>query len=292
MSHAGKERYDNIVIPDDKLLAAIGKGIHKEKRQREKKIIRNLSSMAAAFLLIVYVMANSPILYSYASEIPILKTFVQALRAGGGGKVMNDATVVVDADSSSITISFASKGKITKQVASYEISDHVAPARAEVTFHGMKENMYPVLEEKLLQLDAVKEVYKIKTLDAKDLAFVIVLKRLYNYELMEFADPGSLTIHFFQDAYYTKGERRPEQTVYYLRTEPVRFGSKLKSMLTEYKNEDPTQIRTTEGYYVLSIGEYDSRTEAEKALAKLNGRYGEDTGFYIGSGTAAGVPER
>lgn len=45
--------------------------------------------------------------------------------------------------------------------------------------------------------------------DENDMAFVIVLKELYNYELMEFSNPGSMTIRFYQDAYYTAEEKRP-----------------------------------------------------------------------------------
>ncbi len=36
MLNAGKESYDNIVIPDDKLLAAIENGINREKNSGKK----------------------------------------------------------------------------------------------------------------------------------------------------------------------------------------------------------------------------------------------------------------
>ena len=56
-----------------------------------------------------------------------------------------------------------------------------------------------------MKIDAVADVYRI-TGKENDLAFSVVLEKGYNYEVMEFSNPGSLSINFFPDAYYTEDE--------------------------------------------------------------------------------------
>ena len=86
---------------------------------------------------------------------------------------------------------------------SYSVLYHYAPVRVQIVFHGIDSGFYDLLKEKLDEADAVLDMYRIKTLRENDMAFVIVLKELYNYEIMEFSDPGSMIIRFYQDAYYT-----------------------------------------------------------------------------------------
>lgn len=141
MLDIGKQNYENIVIPDDKLLAAIGKGIHKEKRIRGKKLIRNFTVAAAACMMLLFSCANIPALYAYANEIPFIKTFVQAFHVGSGGKELENTTVEISSDSNSITITFLLEGKITNEVASYSASYHYAPVRMQMTFHQMDSSL-------------------------------------------------------------------------------------------------------------------------------------------------------
>lgn len=291
MLNTGKESYDNISIPDEKLLAAIGKGIHREKLRHRKRILQSSLTAAVACILILYGCANIPALYTYAKEIPVIKEFVQALRAGRGGKGQENAAPVVSSDSKSVTISFSAEGEVTDEVLSYSVSCHYAPVRLQLTFHGIGDGFCDLLKQKLDGVDAVADIYPIKTLQENDAAFVIVLNELYNYELMEFFDPGSLTIRFYQDAYYTAEEKRPGQTVYFLRTDAVPFDENLVSLLMKYQEENPCQIRNTAGEYLLVIGGYDAQEEAEQRCKEMMKKYGADNGFYVSSGTIGDVPE-
>lgn len=291
MLNTGKESYDNISIPDEKLLAAIGKGIHREKNRRRKRMFQGSLTAAAACILLLYGCANIPVLYTYAKDIPIIKEFVQALRMGSGGKEQENVMPVVSSDSNSVTISFSEKGEVTDEVLSYSISYHYAPVRIQIVFHGAESGFFDLLKEKLDGVDAIKDIYPIKTLQENDAAFVIVLKELYNYELMEFSNPGSLTIRFYQDAYYTAEEKHPGQTVYFLRTEAVSFDETLVSLLLKYQEENPCQVRNTAGGYLLVIGGYDTQEEAEQCYKEMVKKYGADNEFYVSSGEIEAVPE-
>lgn len=291
MLNMGKERYDNISIPDEKLLAAIGKGLRKEKRQRKKRVFQRAAVTAAACILLLFSCSNISVLYTYAKEIPIIKEFVQALRIGRGGKEQRNVTPMVYADSRSITFSFSLDGEVTDQVLSYSISYHYAPARVQIVFHGTDSGFYDLLREKLEIMDAVADIYPIKTLAENDAAFVIVLKDLYNYELMEFSNPGSLTIRFYQDAYYTEEEKHPGQIMYFLCTDAVSFEEELVSLLLEYQEEKPEQLRNAAGEYLLVIGGYDTREEAEENYGAMTEKYGRDHAFHISSGKVEEVPE-
>lgn len=291
MLNAGKESYDRIAIPDDKLLAAIGEGLHREKKQREKRAFQSLLTAVAASVLILFGCANIPMFYTYAKEIPIIKDFVQAMRIGYGGKAQGNVIPEVSSDSKSVTLSFTTEGKVTDEVLSYSISYHYAPVRVQIVFHGIDSGFYDLLKEKLADVDAVADMYQIKTLQENDMAIVIVLKELYNYELMEFSNPGSMTIRFYQDAYYTAEEKRPGEMVYFLRTDPVFSDEELGSLLLKYQEEKPVQVRDMAGEFLLVIDGYDSQTEAEQAYKGILKKYGIDNAFYISSGKIEDVPK-
>lgn len=208
MLKTGKENYAQIPIPDDRLLAAIGKGIHKDRVRCRKKAFRNLFTAAACFVFLAFGCANISLIYTYASEIPIVKNFVQAMRIGDGGTQMEDATIYVRSDENSITIFFSTEGRTADKVMSYSAEYYREPPRLQLTFQNMNEEMFLKLEEKLTDMKAVKEVCRISSEQVQELTFEIVLNELYNYELMEFSKPGSLTLRFYQDAYYTEEERK------------------------------------------------------------------------------------
>ena len=179
----------------------------------KSKIYRCLTKMrlylAVLLFFLLLCLANIPALYSFAGEIPILRTFVQALRIGHGGEEINDVTAKISADKHSVTISFLSDGILTDHVPSYSAAYYDAPSRLKMTFQHMDEDLFSELKETLIKLNAVADVYPVMPPQEDAFSFVIVLKGIYNYELMEFSNPGSLTLRFYQDAYYTEDERPP-----------------------------------------------------------------------------------
>lgn len=293
-SHADRTTYcgyHKIPIPEERLLAAIEDGIRKKERQDRSRRIQRMTAAAAVFFLLLFGCANIPVLYSYASEIPIVRTFVQAFRVGSGGVRMDNVTAKLDSDAGAITISFEADGKTTEEVLAYSTAYYHAPSRLQMTFHGMDGKLFSRLQEKLMEMEAIQDVYRIESAEKTDFAFVMVLNGLYNYELMEFSHPGSLTLRFYQDAYYAEGETHPGQTVYFLRSKAIPSERKMKKLLEKYQEEKPSQIRNRAGECLLVIGEYDTKEEAEAALSEIEDKYGAGQELAVGWNKAEEIPE-
>ena len=141
-------------------------------------------------------------------------------------------------------------------------------------------------------MNGVEDVYRTQAEGKDEISFAIVLDRLYDYEVIEQIFPGMLSIRLFQDAYYTAEERAPEQKVYYLRTKGMEQDEEFRSLLVKYRAESPAQVKTQEGSFILTIGEFASEEEAKNRLAELQKNYGGAAEFRVSSGMAKEVPEK
>lgn len=79
--------------------------------------------------------------------------------------------------------------------------------------------------------------------------------------------------------------------MYFLRTDAVPFEENLVSLFMKYQEENLCRIRNTAEEYLLVIGGYDTREEAEQRCKEMMKKYGADNGFYVSSGTIGDVPE-
>ena len=290
MGNPGKERYDLIPIPDDKLLLAIDRGFAKNHRMRRMRRLRRFAVSAASVFLAVSVCVNVPSISAYAEEIPILRFFVQAFRAGEGGEDLENVAVLVEGGPREAVISFAGENGQTDRALSYSVSSHLAPARLEVIFDGAGQVDFEMIRQEILKATAVRDVYETIARRAADFSFVIALNKGYNYEVMEFADPGELTVSFYPDAYYEKGEPHPDQEIYFLRSQAVAFGDELRELLEQYWKESPVQVKAESGDYLIAVGGYDTREDAEEAAVALEERYGDDFSLYVDSGRMGEAP--
>lgn len=290
MIDTGKSRYDHIPIPDSALLDAIEKGLRRGRAEARRKIVRRMAAAAAAVVLVLFSCANVPVLYSCAQGIPLLHAFVQAFRMGEGGADLGPVTTEVEGNVQSVSLSFLKDGEQTDQAPSYSISWSQAPYRLELSFHGIGTFPFGGLKDALKGLDAVADIYETVPPKEQDVSFTIVLKNGYGYELMEFSDPGSLDIRFYPDAYYAEDEYPPKQILYTVRSGAVPYGTELEELLAFYGEEQPSQVKTEEGNFLLVFGTYDTEQEAEAALEKLQGKYTADTKLCLGSVRAGDVP--
>ena len=172
-----------------------------EKRRNRIYHISSLIGIAAVFFIVLFLGANNPVIYSYASEIPVVKTFVQAFKIGNGGEEVDHAIMEVNADIHSITFSFCIDEKKSSKVPMYTILYYEEPARIEMTFNGMEKEIDCKLENEIGEVKAIKDIYRIRSLKEDKLSFVLELNEMYHYEVLEFSDPGSVTIRFYHDAY-------------------------------------------------------------------------------------------
>ena len=235
---------------------------------------------------------NVPSLYAYAKEIPVLGEFVRALHVGGGGESTRHEDIEIEISDSELVLHFIDKGRTTDTVAPYEVQYHSAPSRIALTLQSLTEEEYGKLESGIRSMNGVEDVYRTQAEGKDEISFAIVLDRLYDYEVIEQIFPGMLSIRLFQDAYYTAEERAPEQKVYYLRTEGMEQDEEFRSLLVKYRAESPAQVKTQEGSFILTIGEFASEEEAENRLAELQKNYGGAAEFRVSSGMAKEVPEK
>ncbi len=289
--NAEKFVYENIEVPDDKLVQAIYSGMGKaQKIRRRRYVTRSLTAAAAAFVLLLC-SANIPAVYAHASGIPVLGEFVRALHIGSGGEQTLHEDIQTEISDQELVIRFISQGRASDTVVPYEAQPYSAPSRLVLTLQSLTEEEYEKLEDEIRTMKGVEDVYRILAAENDEISFVMVLDRLYDYEVIEQIFPGMLSIRLFQDAYYTAEERAPEQKVYYLRTEGMEQDEAYKALLTKYQAESPAQVKTQGGSFILTIGEFTSEEEAENRLVELQKTYGGAEEFRVSSGMAKEVPE-
>lgn len=283
--------YETVEIPDDRLIQAIYKGMGQAERTKKKRRLYRTVTAAAAALALLLCSANIPSVYAYTKEIPILGEFVHALHMGSGGDVTLHEDISMEVLKNELIIRFVRKGRMTDTVVPYDVREYHAPGRIVLSLQSLTGEEYEKLEDQIREMEGVTDIYQILSTRKDTVSFVIVLERLYDYEIMEQIFPGMLSIRLFQNAYYTAEDRAPEQQVYYLRTEGMEQNESLRNLLDKYAAEEPTQVKTRDGSFILTIGEYSSEEEAEKTLSRLQKTYGGAEEFRVGSGMAKEVPE-
>lgn len=290
--NAEKFAYENIEIPDDRLTQAIYSGMGRAVRMRKRKyLMRSFTAAAAAFVLL-FCSANIPAVYTYASELPVLGEFVRALHIGSGGEQTLHEDLEAEVLGNELVIHFTGRNGATDTVVPYEVRCYSAPSRIALTLWSLTEEEYEKLEDQIRQMKGVADVYRTVSLEKNEISFVIVLERLYDYEVMEQSHPGMLSIRLYQDAYFTAEEKAPEQEVYYLRTKGLKPGEELKKLLEKYQDEEPSQVKTQEGSFILTIGEFSSEEEAENRRKELQKEYGGAAELQVSFGMAKEIPER
>lgn len=282
----GKEQYDNIPIParlDQVILEAIDKAEQDNRRIR----LRRWAAGAAAVFCMLFLSANITPVYTYASQIPVIGTVVRVLHVGTGGERTDGAYADVQAEEETVQFQFERRSQELESVPVYSVTHLLAPNRIVLTLHGVRGIDYQGIRESLLATDAVQDVYRQMIGDDSMVGFVIVLNGGYTFEVTEYANPASLCLHF-----HAGQEEQPERTVYYLRSEAVPYGQALELMCERFYKDGATQLQTRQGEYIITIGQYDTREEAEAELKTLEEKYGGETGLYAASGKTDEVPEK
>lgn len=279
----GKAKYDNIEIPEN-LNTVLNEAIRKAKKERRARL-RWVSSVAAV-LCLLFLSANITPVYSYASQIPVIGSVVQILHIGTGGERTDGAQVGVEAGGESVQIRFENNSEQLDSVPVYNVSYLQAPNRMVLTLHGVRGMDFDSIRQSLLDTQAVQDVYRCMIGDDSSLGFVVVLNSGYTYEITEYENPASLSVKFFQEE-----QAQPEQTIYYLRSQAVSYGEELGMMSEQFFQWEATQLKTQEGDYILTIGQYATEEEAEAALQELEKEYGGETGLYVASGLQNEIPQ-
>lgn len=279
----GKEKYDNIVIPEN-LNTVLNEAIRKAKKERRVRL-RWISSVAA-MLCLLFLGANITPVYSYASQIPVIGSVVQILHIGTGGEQTDGVQVGAEAAGESVQIQFESSSGQLNSAPVYDVSYLQAPNRLVMTLHGVRSIDFDSIRQSLLDTQAVQDAYRCMIGDDSSFGFVVVLNSGYTYEITEYENPASLSVEFRQEE-----QAQPEQTIYYLRSQAVAYGEELGMLNEQFFQWEATQLKTQQGDYILTIGQYAAEEEAEAALQELEQEFGGETGLYVASGMQNEIPQ-
>ena len=273
--NAGREKYENISIPEG-LGAAIDSGMRRASRRRVLRAVRRTAAGAAAVVCILFAGANIMPVYSYAADIRVF-------HVGSGGEVTDGAHAQGDAMDGKVEISFSTSDGALTGAPAYSVEHLYAPNRIVLNLHGVRGADFDSIRESFLKSEAVSDVYRNMYLDDSAISLTVVLNDGWDYEISEYAEPGTLIFGF------TEAEQS-EDEVYFLRSEAMPYGEQLGLMCEQYHAEGASQVKTADGEYIVVIGQYASEEEALTALEALNSQHG-DTGLYVASGEANEVPE-
>lgn len=160
---------------------------------------------------------------------------------------------------------------------SYTAKTYRAPNRVVLSLGGVRLADRQAVCDTLPQTEGVRDAYFAMVLDDSAMQLGIELEPGYTYEITERAEPAGLTFTFTKDD--TQTDSAP---VYYLRTEAMPYGESLGIAAERFWGKETTQVRTEEGNYIVTVGEYQSESEAQSALDALNAELGE-TGLTIAS---------
>lgn len=282
----GKKQYCEIPIPEE-LDQVIWNATRRAERDARSQKLRRWLVSAAAIFCAVFLSANITPVYAYASQLPVIGAAVRVLHIGAGGEITDGAHTGASVEGEVVDFHFESYSDELDAVPAYSVSHLLAPNRMILALHGVRTIDYEAIEQSLLATEAVQSVSRAMIGDDSMYGFIIVLNSGYTYEITEYANPASLSVRFYPDADY-----QPECEIYYLRSEAVPFGEELGLLCETYFEEDASQLQTQSGDYIVTIGQYSTRDEAEAALKTLEDKYGGSTGLFVASGLADEIPER
>lgn len=286
MTNKGKEKYEQIPIPED-LDWVIWNGMKRAEREKQRAVARKWLATAAAVFCLCFAGANIAPIYAYASELPVIGTIVRVLHIGTGGASTDGAHITANKQGETVDFQFESNVEELSAVPVYTAIQEYAPNRLILTLHGVRSMDEKSILNSLLETDAVQDAYLGILGDDSAYEFVIVLNTGYSYEITEYENPSSLAVRFYPDEAY-----RSEQTVYYLRTAAMPYGEELGLMTEQFYPHRATQLKTRSGEYIVVVGQYTSEDEAVTALKTLEMQVGGETGLFIASGAVNEVPEK
>lgn len=285
MKNIGKADYDAIPVPE--ALDSVMEGaMRKYERERRVRRFGKWAASAAAALAVLFGCANITPIYAATANLPLIGTVVKVLHIGAGGEITDGAAVAGSAEGETVNISFLADAQAMENAPVYTAAHSLAPNRIVLTFSGARELDFDAVKESLMSAEGVKDVYRSMIADDSMIGFVIVLQSGYDYELTERKDPAALSLRIFKDPAY-----KADTTVYYLRTDAVPYGEELSMLAETFFAYDASQLKTESGDYIVTIGQYGTQEEAEKALSEIQSALGESTALHVASATSDEIPQ-
>ncbi|MBY9079002.1 hypothetical protein KIH86_00010 [Paenibacillus sp. HN-1] len=272
----GKDRYDNIKVPDE--LASVIHHAQKRAAARKHSLrVMRFASVLVACVVLLFVV-NIPSVANAMTKIPVVGKIVQVLQFGEGGEITDGASVGTEAAENTLKIHFSSGNEPAANVPFYTVEQKSAPNRLIFTFNGTRQFDYDTIEKDLLTLPLVKDVYRNIILDDSAMRFVVELKDGVEHSISEYKDPGYLELKLTP----TK-ESAPPHEVFSIRTEEMLPGEEMGMLEEQYPEEDISFIKTASGQFIAVIGEYDTAEEAKNKLNEISKHESYNGEFFVDS---------
>jgi len=262
----GKERYDNIEIPS-RLSGVIQEAMKRGRaRKRNMRWLRGSSALAAACAAVV-ITVNVPGVAMALSDVPVIGSIVKVLQVGSGGERTDGVAVTTTARENTLDIHFAVDGERTTSAPAYTVDHKEAPNRLIFTFNGVRNLDMDKLQQDIRGLSNVKDVYSNVILDDSGVRFVVELKDSIDYSVSEYRQPGYIQLKLFGAA---KAEKAHE--AFFVRSQEMEQGEALAILDEQYAGDGSSVVKTKNGKYVVALGGFASRIEAEDLLRRLSAR--------------------
>jgi hypothetical protein len=210
---------------------------------------------------------NVPSVAMALSDVPVVGSIVKVLQIGSGGERTDGVSVTTTVQENTLNINFTIAGEQTASAPAYTVDHKEAPNRLIFTFNGVRDLDVAKLKQDIQSLSNVKDVYSNVILDDSAVRFVVELKDNVDYSVSEYQQPGYIQLKLFGAA-----EKKKAHEVFYVRSQEMELGEMLGILDEQYGQDGSTVIKTKTGNYILAIGGFESRAEAEELLHKLSAR--------------------
>ncbi len=202
-----KEEYQHILIPDelDQVISnGLSEGRTKISKNKFSKYMMNLcASILIAVLILTGAINISPAFASALSEMPVIGrmveilTFVDGQSKGGDitdGTDISDIYGIQNGNQEEIIINFSQLKGLQSVTAAYNVRYYDSPTVLQFDIGGARMISAEEDFQQIKELDTVKDIYTLMTLDDSLIRLNIVFNYPVRFEVHEFVDPAGIKI--------------------------------------------------------------------------------------------------
>lgn len=277
--------YDNIKIPEN-LNEYIDKGIEKGEKYKKESSSNGFIKVAATVLIgttVLVSVSNIPTVAKELIKIPILGNIVKVLDMNDsskwGGMITDGNTMVIDSlDKNTLDIYFTKNDELIGNTPHYEIEYREYPYTIILTFDGVRGINDTNIQEKVMNLPWVNDVYNIMTLDDSKRKIAIELNENVEFKITEYEEPGMIEIR------YIKSENIGSKSSYFIRTNEFNYGEELAQIeesLFPYEGVEVQKV--SNGRFIIQFGPFENKEEAELKLRELRKDENINIDFHLES---------
>ena len=254
MQDYGKNKFDGISIPAE-LAGRVNAAVRKGHRHR---IVKNIASCALSFVLLLGISANIPVLYTYASQIPILGNVVKIMHTGSGGNADGQVYGQLFGDGRKVYFQFKNSQGEDTGIPPYSVRQLKYPYGLVLHLHDVKKIDQRMLWEELERIPGVRKAYPLSLSEPQDVGVTVLLENRSSCVVSELED-SVLEISFLP--------REPikEQSGYLLCSEAMEAGATLAELQETLAWEGAFQLPEKGGKVRIALGPYTTVKQAMQA---------------------------